>query len=427
MRIFKRKATYGKKQERFSIDFTDHAGKSRRLAAFKDRRLTERFALNLESLIDYRRAAQPSPGALREWTDALPEAMKKRLQLIGLLSSQELESSQPIEKHLRNWEKHLDSKNASKSYIIRATRRVEIVFAECRFQTLLDVKRARVEKWLNAKQNSGMIAATRNGYLKSAKAFCSWARASEIVSSHPLEFIKASPETASTRRALTDPEARTLLAYTKTSQDHFGLTGEERALIYGLALSTGMRWGEIQKTQRGDFCFAQNGSHMRIRAASAKNGKESRIPLQKNLAEAILAYMQQTLAIPTVPLFRNMRATRGAAMLRRDLTGAGIESDSDDGKVDFHALRHSFATALMRANVHPSTAQALLRHSDVRLTLSRYTHTTKNEEQEAVDLLPEYLCRVLTEEEIPYETRGLSEGVENVSGICPDSALRLVI
>jgi integrase len=42
----------------------------------------------------------------------------------------------------------------------------------------------------------------------------------------------------------------------------------------------------------------------------------------------------------------------------------------------FHSLRHTFATTLAARNVNPATAQKMLGHSDIRMTLAIYTHAT---------------------------------------------------
>ena len=48
---------------------------------------------------------------------------------------------------------------------------------------------------------------------------------------------------------------------------------------------------------------------------------------------------------------------------------------ADEG-FTFHSLRHTFATTLAAKGVHPSTAQTMLGHSDIRMTLAIYTHAT---------------------------------------------------
>ncbi len=48
---------------------------------------------------------------------------------------------------------------------------------------------------------------------------------------------------------------------------------------------------------------------------------------------------------------------------------------TDEG-FTIHSLRHTFATTLADKGVHPSTAQKMLGHSDIRMTLAIYTHAT---------------------------------------------------
>jgi integrase len=52
-------------------------------------------------------------------------------------------------------------------------------------------------------------------------------------------------------------------------------------------------------------------------------------------------------------------------------------------------LRHTFATTLADKGVHPSTAQKMLGHSDIRMTLAIYTHATDGMQDAATDALEE--------------------------------------
>ncbi len=61
--------------------------------------------------------------------------------------------------------------------------------------------------------------------------------------------------------------------------------------------------------------------------------------------------------------------------------------DSKGLYADFHALRHTFIMNLCRANVSPKTAQALARHSDIRLTMNVYTHIDQQEQAAAIGML----------------------------------------
>ena len=67
-----------------------------------------------------------------------------------------------------------------------------------------------------------------------------------------------------------------------------------------------------------------------------------------------------------------------------------LKIQTDEGKLDFHALRHTFATMLAASGVHPKVAQTLMRHSDINLTLSRYSHAQADQVAAAVNALPEF-------------------------------------
>ncbi len=77
-----------------------------------------------------------------------------------------------------------------------------------------------------------------------------------------------------------------------------------------------------------------------------------------------------------------------APVLRADLKAAGIAYRTEEGFADFHALRHSFITAMGRADVPLTTAQRLARHSDPKLTARRYTHLGLMDLAGAVPALP---------------------------------------
>lgn len=77
-------------------------------------------------------------------------------------------------------------------------------------------------------------------------------------------------------------------------------------------------------------------------------------------------------------------------MFKADLDATGIVQEDSTGKrADFHALRHTFISNLASGGVHPKVAQSLARHSDINLTMSRYTHTFQGDETAALEVLPD--------------------------------------
>ncbi|MFG0261517.1 MAG: tyrosine-type recombinase/integrase, partial [Novipirellula sp. JB048] len=76
-------------------------------------------------------------------------------------------------------------------------------------------------------------------------------------------------------------------------------------------------------------------------------------------------------------------------ILNRDLEAAGIDKiDAQGRRIHLHAMRHSTGTHLSAAGVSPRTAQAVMRHSDITLTMNTYTDERLLETSVAVELLP---------------------------------------
>ncbi|MEH7743513.1 site-specific integrase [Neobacillus drentensis] len=71
--------------------------------------------------------------------------------------------------------------------------------------------------------------------------------------------------------------------------------------------------------------------------------------------------------------------------LKRALKAASLPD------IRFHDLRHSHATILLKANVHPKIVSARLGHSKIQVTMDTYSHLTDSIEAIAVDQLDKLL------------------------------------
>jgi integrase len=56
---------------------------------------------------------------------------------------------------------------------------------------------------------------------------------------------------------------------------------------------------------------------------------------------------------------------------------------------DFHAFRHATGSFLAQGGVSPKVAQTIMRHSDINLTMSTYSHAYREDEARAVERLPD--------------------------------------
>ena len=161
--------------------------------------------------------------------------------------------------------------------------------------------------------------------------------------------------------------------------------GLERSLIYKTAILTGLRLNELRTLRVGDLSFG-DVPFVALRASNEKNRKGSTIPLRDDLAENL---KQWVIGKAAGDLVLNVPAGL-LRILNRDLVGAGIDKIDERGRrVHLHALRMSTATHLSAAGVSPRTAQALMRHSDIKLTMATYTDERLLNSAGAVALLPD--------------------------------------
>jgi hypothetical protein len=160
-------------------------------------------------------------------------------------------------------------------------------------------------------------------------------------------------------------------------------------MLYATAAGTGFREGELASLQHAWFKLDHHPPHIELPARLSKNRKPVRQPIPGGLADRLRGYLAGKPA--GSPVWPGTWSERGADMLRIDLDAAGVpyRVDGPDGPLyaDFHSLRHSFITLLQQMGVSAKKAQALARHSDVNLTLRRYTHASLAELGEAVGTL----------------------------------------
>jgi len=189
------------------------------------------------------------------------------------------------------------------------------------------------------------------------------------------------------RRALEAKEVALLLASLDKPDTSFGMSGRERALLYRLAIESGLRSNELRSLTRSSFNF--ENQTVLIKAEHAKNRKEAVLPLKPDTAILLKEFVADKM--PSAVVFKMPSACNVVRMLRKDLEAAKIDpKNNGKGKLDFHSLRHTTGSLLAASGVHPKTAQNLLRHSTIDLTMNIYTHSVRGAEAAAVESLPDF-------------------------------------
>ena len=159
-------------------------------------------------------------------------------------------------------------------------------------------------------------------------------------------------------------------------------SGQDRAVLYRVAVETGLRAGELRSVRVVNFRLDGEAPEVTVAAAYSKNRRESRLPLRPETAALLKEYLKEK--APTDVAFAVPPKEHVAKMVKADLEDARrrwLKKAKDEAKelqkreqsdflsyrdhhgrvADFHALRHTFITNLARGGVHPKVAQALAR------------------------------------------------------------------
>lgn len=96
--------------------------------------------------------------------------------------------------------------------------------------------------------------------------------------------------------------------------------------------------------------------------------------------------------------------------------GEMVQVEEEDGTMTerfapafrFYDLRHTHATLLLKAGVHPKIVSERLGHSSITLTLDTYSHVLPGMQDEAADMLNDMLFKREEEDEDRGEARALN-------------------
>ena len=188
--------------------------------------------------------------------------------------------------------------------------------------------------------------------------------------------------------------------------DRLERLGRERALLYLVLVTTGLRKGELASLTVADVVLDDARPVVMLRAADAKSGEAAVLPLTPEVVDALRHWLDERVegvcrrGVGTagfvspragVPLFDV--PDKLVRILDRDIIAAGIPKSDDRGRtVDVHALRGTFASHLARAGVAPVTLKTMMRHARIETTLKHYTDPRLLDVDSALDTLPALLA-----------------------------------
>ncbi len=371
---------YIAESSKWYVRYTDHTGAEHEVPVSSDRRLAERKKFELEDRVEkIRHGVLPS-------------------------GSQASDERQPIPPLLDRWERAIEAGGATSKQSRQSRRRVEVVFeqagidrpggivAEAVVDALAHFRRHGVHRAEGDRRKPKPLSVrTSNHFLKACRAFVGWLIDSKVMQADPLARVRQlNPEGRETyqRRALAVGELDRLMTAAVSRKARCDLAGPDRAAVYYVAFYSGYRLNELAVLTLADFRLDVAAPCVVLSAKHTKNKREARQYLPAHAAVWLRTYLAGRGAGRVWSASNFFAGTKAAGVLRRDLIAAGIPVETPDGRIDFHALRGSYITALAVAGVPMPVVQRAARHSDPRLTMKAYVKLTDEQMAAEMQKLP---------------------------------------
>ena len=376
-----------KSGNKFYLDFRFRDERFR-IIAFETEKTSQNLAHTIGQLIDIYHSNDTISLDLQRAIDCLPTRIVRKLNGIGLLSEARTAGKNRLADHLDSFIGSLKVKQCTERHLSLVENMIKRICEKCKFDCLSDLDANRFTAFVNGLNNA---VKTKRHYIAVFKQFTQWLQDTGKLPKNSFKLIKTPKVLQSdqrhARRALTADEVARLIEAAKNGKPFRYISGAERALIYRLAVESGLRFNEVRTLRVSDFDFVNNT--VEVRDENEKSRRGAVLPIRKSTADMIKDFLQNKTPQATAFLLK-----KGYLMIKKDLEAAGIEYRDETGRfADFHSLRHSTASLLIQTGANPKVIQSLMRHTDINLTLSKYTHLYAGQQRQTMESMPDFIVK----------------------------------
>lgn len=210
-----------------------------------------------------------------------------------------------------------------------------------------------------------------------------------LIARNPCDAVE---KPRASRPTMTVLDAKQVAALLKAAR------GDRLEALYVLALATGLRRGELLALQWKDIDFDDHALMVnrtlvdlsgKLDVAEPKTAKgRRRVDLPESVTAALWRHRKRMLAegrAASLWVFCDSDGgpLRGSNLLRRSFSP--LLTKAKLSHVRFHDLRHTAATLLLVAGVHPKVVQERLGHATIAMTLDTYSHVLPTMQRKAAD------------------------------------------
>lgn len=268
---------------------------------------------------------------------------------------------------------------------------------------LKDLKQAHLQKIINQLISKGNVRSAEI-FKSTVSQMLEKAVENELLSKNVAKKIQLPPKQKKAKRALSDEEVADIL--------DLELPLTTRCFI-GIMLYCGLRRGETWALKKEDVDFENKAltvnktiyfdttGSRRLMVGTPKSKASNRvIPIPDILVEDLKKYIpsingEQLFVGELMKEHQFRMMWKGFVSIYKETVGI-INDD-----ITPHIFRHTYATMLYNAGVDIKTAQYLLGHSSIQMTLDIYTHLQKGKDKEALERIN---CLISNQSKISQST-----------------------
>ena len=240
--------------------------------------------------------------------------------------------------------------------------------------------------------NGGLSYKTIRDIIAVVKSSLKYAIKEEMINNITLDFTYPKIGNKDKIYIMPKKDQERLITYIKQNED-------TRSLGVLLALYSGIRIGELCALQWKDIDFKNNILHINktLQRIYIKDNKESvskiiitnpkthnaerDIPLNKGFAHILKKYQTESNNYILSNCDKWIEPRTYRRYFKKCLDKAKI------GQINFHGLRHTFATNCIKLGVDYKTVSELLGHANVNITLNLYVHPQMSQKKKCIDLI----------------------------------------
>ena len=222
---------------------------------------------------------------------------KAALAAAGLGNTYERQWARPLEQHVADFKQALLDKGNTLKHACLTAQRVEDLLEGIKTERWQQITPGAVQSWLAERRASedAISSESSNHYLRAIKNFCRWMVKNGLAPHSPvavLSLINSKPDQRVRRRALTVEELKLLLQVTAAEPARYCMSGPERALLYRVAVETGLRANELATLTPSSFSLTSDPPTVTVKAGYSKHRREDVLPLRPTTAALLAEHLQ---------------------------------------------------------------------------------------------------------------------------------------